>query len=156
MENRWREVDLRLDEILPLTHRMVFRFVACDHVDPDSYVEAAVDDFSIETLPRDPVAAPLGDARAVFDLRPGRPNPQPSERAVLEFSLERAAPARLEIYAVTGRLVRRLIDRDCPAGWQNVHWDGTDEAGSPAGPGVYFCRLEAEGRSVTRRLVRVR
>jgi hypothetical protein len=49
--------------------------------------------------------------------------------------------------------VRTLLDRPLEAGPHAVGWDGVDDGGRPAPAGVYFYRLEADGRSFTRKLV---
>jgi hypothetical protein len=35
-------------------------------------------------------------------------------------------------------------------------WDGADEAGAPASPGVYFMRLDAGGEHASQRVLRIR
>ena len=66
------------------------------------------------------------------------------------------APRRLRVFDVAGRLVRTLVAGDRPAGEGTAAWDGRDEAGREAPDGVYFCRLESAGGSVTRKLLLVR
>ena len=59
----------------------------------------------------------------------------------------------LTIFDVAGRVVRRLIEADQPAGEYGRRWDGLDESGRPVTAGVYLCRLEAQGASRTIKLV---
>jgi len=42
------------------------------------------------------------------------------------------------------------------AGYHSIEWDGRDDAGTVAVPGLYFSRLEAGGASDVRRVVRLR
>ena len=76
------------------------------------------------------------------------------------FSLPAAADAgervRLGVYDLGGRRVKSLVDGTLGAGPHEVMWDGLDDAGRPVGAGLYFTRLELAGRSVTRKLTRVR
>ncbi len=90
-----------------------------------------------------------------FALQANVPNPfNPSTR--IEFSLDRAALARLEILDVRGRLVRCLVNGKLAAGTYHREWNGRTTAGAAAASGVYVCRLTADGRSTSRRLVLVR
>jgi endonuclease I len=83
------------------------------------------------------------------------PNPFRSGTAI-GFAVARAGRVTLRVYDVSGRLVRTLADGAVAAGRGQVEWDGRDEAGAGVEAGLYFCRLEANGASDTRRLVRVR
>jgi flagellar hook assembly protein FlgD len=94
-------------------------------------------------------AAPL-----VFGLGPATPNPT-SGRATFEFTLADAGRARLELYDVRGRLVRRLVDGPLPAGVHAAAWDGTNVAGVRVSPGIYFYRLSAASGTRVERLVRL-
>ena len=92
----------------------------------------------------------------VFSLEPNRPNPFRS-RTEITFHLPQSSPVRLSVHDVAGRLVRRLIEgeRRSP-GAHHVTWNGADESGRLAAPGVYYYRLEATGRSATRKMLLLR
>lgn len=51
-------------------------------------------------------------------------------------------PARLSIYDLTGRLVRRLIDGPAPSGYFITEWDGNSETGAMVSPGSYVVLWE--------------
>ena len=54
------------------------------------------------------------------------------------------APVRLNIFDVTGRLVRTLVDgKSLQAGPHTALWDGRDGAGRSVASGTYFARMEA-------------
>ena len=53
-------------------------------------------------------------------------------------------------------LVRAWADIYVPAGRHTVRWDGLTERGTLAAAGVYFVRLDAQGRSWTRKVLRIR
>jgi flagellar hook assembly protein FlgD len=63
---------------------------------------------------------------------------------------------RLDLYDVSGRLVRRLLDGQIPAGDTVLSWDGKDGNGRPVASGIYWYRLATEDGAVTRRAVIVR
>jgi subtilisin family serine protease len=89
------------------------------------------------------------EAPAPFDGRlAASPNPF-NPRTEIAFSLARRSQVGLAVFDVSGRLVRRLLDRELPAGMHRVVWDGRDDGGAPAASGVYFLMLESEeGRAV--------
>jgi flagellar hook assembly protein FlgD len=84
-------------------------------------------------------------------------HPTPSAGPVtLEFRLAEAGPAALEIFDVVGRRIRLLADDSArAAGPQRIAWDGRDDAGNRARPGVYLARLRCGADQATRRLVLV-
>jgi hypothetical protein len=60
--------------------------------------------------------------------------------ASVRLGIAQAGRVRICIYDVAGRRVRTLADRVFPAGEQVLRWDGTDDAGTKVGRGVYFVR----------------
>lgn len=88
-------------------------------------------------------------------LSPARPNPMTGP-ARLTFALPQSEAVALEIFDATGRLVRTLIKGELPAGEHIVRWDGLDESRLPAGSGLYYCRLRAEGQMLQRPVVLIR
>jgi hypothetical protein len=99
-----------------------------------------------------PSAASAGPPGSL-GLRQNVPNPfNPSTRIEYEVPSD-GAWVRLDIYDVAGRRVRTLVsDRQSP-GKKQVEWDGRTGAGTVVPSGVYFCRLRANGRVETRRMV---
>jgi flagellar hook assembly protein FlgD len=57
----------------------------------------------------------------------------------------------LKVYDVTGRLVATLVDQDLSPGCCNVAWRGRDHDGRRVASGMYFARLEWNGKHETRR-----
>lgn len=94
-------------------------------------------------------------AAAGFALAAPHPNPA-SGASRLRFTIPRAGAGTLAVYGVDGRRVRTLRGGILAAGPHDLAWDGRDEAGVPAGPGLYFVRLDWEGASASRKLARVR
>ncbi|HWN82264.1 MAG TPA: FlgD immunoglobulin-like domain containing protein, partial [Candidatus Udaeobacter sp.] len=71
----------------------------------------------------------------------------------IPFVLPRTENVRLDIYDVTGRLVRRLVDGTLPAGDHAIEWDGRATGMASMPSGVYLYRLEAGGEAVERRML---
>lgn len=91
---------------------------------------------------------------AVLTLAGNAPNPFSAE-TVISFSMPSAGRATLRVFDMAGRVVRTLADEDLPAASHAVVWDGRDDSGNPVGAGIYFCRLEASGRSAVQKMIRV-
>jgi hypothetical protein len=88
---------------------------------------------------------------ARFALAPNSPNPF-NPITTIRFELDRAGPAALRIYSVSGALVRTLIERSLPVGRYHAVWDGRDGAGRPAASGVYVYRLDQGDRHLARKM----
>lgn len=71
------------------------------------------------------------------------PNPV-STTAEFTFELSAASAVTIQIFTVSGRLVRRLPAFSYPAGFGTYFWDGLDAEGRPLPNGVYIYRLSAE------------
>lgn len=71
------------------------------------------------------------------------------------FSFSLAAPGRviLRVFDVQGRLVRTIADGYYGGGRHAVRWDGADSHGRQIASGMYYYRLEAPGRSLSRKLL---
>ena len=59
----------------------------------------------------------------------------------------------LSIYDLSGRRVKTLINTDVAPGTYTATWRGLDDSGRQLGSGVYFYRLEAGGRTLTKKMV---
>lgn len=93
--------------------------------------------------PRRPAAARLAG---------NYPNPF-NPTTTIAWDLDQPLQVRLSVYDARGRLVRTLVDGGAAAGRHRTAWDGTDRAGTAVASGVYFARLEVNGRSDARRMV---
>jgi hypothetical protein len=95
------------------------------------------------------------DLPTVVTLLGAVPNPF-NPQTVIRFAVPSAQDARLEVYGIDGRLVRRLLDGPVAAGLHDVTWDGRDDAGRDAASGVYFHRLTCGGEVRTGKMVLAR
>ena len=158
-QNYWQETFIDLEGIIPFTDEVIVRYVICD-LNMPSLLEAAVDDFSVETYT--PTSTGASDwtpsSGAAASLRPSRPNPWHPEsgETLIAFNLNRGAKLRLQIYDISGRLVRTLVRGDFAPGSYEISWNGKDERGRAASSGVYFYRLRTDGQELSNRLVLIR
>ncbi|MGQ0723288.1 MAG: FlgD immunoglobulin-like domain containing protein [Candidatus Eiseniibacteriota bacterium] len=114
----------------------------------------------IQTYP----SAGLGTVRDLFTLTqvptgagiplPERPTatwiemvaPNPSTAPGIRWNLGKPGHVELALYDTTGRRVRSLVSGRKDAGVHETAWDGCDESGRRVATGVYFAKLEADGR----------
>jgi hypothetical protein len=76
------------------------------------------------------------------------PNPLNPE-TTLSFSIGRPGRVTVQVFDLNGRLVRSLLDEARDAGYTDVRWNGTSNAGTKVSSGVYYFRVETpEGRIV--------
>jgi len=106
----------------------------------------------------------LGEIRVPFCTAPHRtrllasfPNPFNSE-VWIPFQLADDAEVRVEIYDISGRVVRVLDLGRLPAGYyvdrsRAAYWDGRSGMGERVASGVYLYRFTAGSYSVIRRMV---
>jgi hypothetical protein len=105
------------------------------------------------------IASPFGTAsvgpgantRLVQGLAP---NPSRGDIVVV-LSPRAAGHARVDVLDVRGRVVATLLDRAVVPGELPLRWDGHDLHGRSAGPGVYWVRVVADGRTEGERFVRL-
>ncbi len=90
-----------------------------------------------------------------FNLFQNVPNPFNPSTAI-NFYLSTSGDVELAVYDITGRRVRTLIQGFQRAGKHLVAWDGRDDRGFAAASGIYLCRLTADRKATSRRMVLMR
>ncbi|HOV17037.1 MAG TPA: T9SS type A sorting domain-containing protein [Candidatus Cloacimonadota bacterium] len=84
-------------------------------------------------------------------------NPNPfSSSVTFNFNLKKPDTVKLEIYNLLGQKVTVLTKEAKSAGVQSLTWNGKDAKGKDVPNGIYFCRLQTNGHSVTKRIVRLK
>jgi hypothetical protein len=78
-------------------------------------------------------------------LSPVHPNPA-TAGVRIGFELASSAEVRLDIVDVSGRVVRTLPAKAFEAGSWQLSWDGRGAAGDDLGAGVYFVRMNLNGK----------
>ena len=82
------------------------------------------------------------------------PNPCNPETTIPFFLASATASARLVVHNTLGQRVRTLVDGPLQPGEHRVIWDGRDDGGRPVPSGLYVARLQANGWSATRKMVK--
>lgn len=84
----------------------------------------------------------------------GRAHPNPFNPVVqIPYGVANASDVRLDIFDVSGRLVRTLVDGRKERGNHVVVWDGTTSGGSPTASAVFFVRMRAGRVTETQKIV---
>jgi hypothetical protein len=83
------------------------------------------------------------------------PNPF-SSTTTLEIRLPTARPIVVRIFNLLGQEIRSFALAPVAPGRFVIEWDGRDALGIPVPNGIYFCRLEARGVSIWRKVYRLR
>ncbi len=76
--------------------------------------------------------------------------------STINYSLPSSGKVAVKIYDANGALVRTLEAGAKTAGIHSVSWDWHDAQGNPLSSGVYFCRVEQNGKCATKSLVLVK
>jgi hypothetical protein len=80
------------------------------------------------------------------------PNPF-NPNTEIGFSLNRGDRVSLRVYDSSGKHVRTLVDSRMATGRYSESWDGRDTGGRKVASGVYYFRLTAGKRTITRKAV---
>jgi hypothetical protein len=98
---------------------------------------------------------PIRTPATALMLHQNSPNPF-NPRTIIGYSLPEQCRVRLEVFDVTGRSVKVLVDEIQPGGSHSVDWDGRQTNGTAAASGVYFYRLIVGKTRLSRRMVLIR
>ena len=83
------------------------------------------------------------------------PNPF-TDGTYIEFKLDKPGKFKISVLDLNGRTLRVLEGDDQMSIDQTIYWDGEDDSGKLVATGVYFYRLEANGFSEMKRMVKIR
>ena len=100
--------------------------------------QVGIDDEDVSDLPRE------------FALSQNYPNPF-NPQTTVKFALPKDSHVKIEIFDLLGRKVTTLVNEDKEAGVHEVIWNA-DKAAS----GIYFYRMEAEGFTMTNKMLLLR
>lgn len=73
------------------------------------------------------------------------PNPA-STNTSIRFYLHESAQTTIEIYDITGQLVKTLVNSNMGAGSRTIDWDITNNGGTNVESGLYLCKIKAGNR----------
>ncbi len=83
------------------------------------------------------------------------PNPAKSLTAI-RYSIPVKTKVSLQLFDISGRLVKTLINERKNAGEYSTIWNGTDEKGRKVGEGVYFCIMKRDKGFLNQKILMVK
>lgn len=93
-----------------------------------------------------PTSLPAGESG--MSMKSVYPNPF-TDGTTFQLTMPRPGNIRIAVYDIVGKHIKLLKEEMHPAGFEDVYWDGRDEAGTPVAPGVYICSLYSDNSVVT-------
>ena len=117
-------------------------------------VTDACEDPGPNTVTFDP-AYEFGPAASEAQLAGNAPNPF-SGQTTVEFDLAEQSRVTVAVYDMMGRKIATLVDGVRSAGPHAVGWNGQSDSGQDLASGVYLLRMQAEGKTMTKRMTIIR
>ena len=95
------------------------------------------------------------DISTSLNLSQNFPNPF-TGATTIRFDLQRSASVDVEIYSLSGQLVRRIALSQQAPGKHTLEWDGSDSGGRKVASGVYLYRVRAGDAIQSRKMLLIR
>jgi hypothetical protein len=83
------------------------------------------------------------------------PNPAKILTAI-RYSLPAKENVSLQLFDISGRLVKTLVNQEKNAGNYSLVWNGTDDINRKVDEGVYFCILKTDGKNLKQKILIVK
>jgi hypothetical protein len=96
------------------------------------------------------------DASGAIDFALGQNAPNPfrlGAGTTIDWAMPDAGSVTLEIFDVTGRRVRTLVNGSQKAGRHSATWDGRNDLGNRVASGVYLYRIDTPGFQATKKMM---
>ncbi|MCB2231147.1 T9SS type A sorting domain-containing protein [bacterium] len=87
-----------------------------------------------------------------FALEQNYPNPF-NPTTTIAYSIPNRSHVLIQVFNVTGQVVRTLVDEELTAGAHDVVWDGRSDQGMAVGSGVYLYRITADTYTAGRKMM---
>ena len=97
----------------------------------------------------------ISDLQPLFKLKQNVPNPF-TQGTTINYQLQKAGHVSLNVYNITGQVVRTLVAEVQNVGSYSVVWNGRDDDGKSVSTGLYFYRLSLSGINDVKRLVLIK
>jgi len=87
-----------------------------------------------------------GNMITPVELTQNYPNPF-NPTTTISFSIPKESHAELSIYNIKGQKVKTLVNESALSGEHTVSWNGKDESGNSVKSGLYFYKLNVNGKT---------
>ena len=87
----------------------------------------------------------------VFSLIQNYPNPF-NPRTTIQFTVSDPMRTEMNIYDISGTLVRTLLHEEIAPGTHSIEWDGLDDQGQILSSGIYVIEIQGAGQRATKKL----
>jgi hypothetical protein len=101
------------------------------------------------------VSAPKVTVDRAFSLRNNYPNPFNSATKI-KFELYQSGWIELVVFDLRGATIKILVEQNLRPGQYTFFWDGKNQHGQEAAAGIYFYRLKAIDRIMTKKMILLR
>ena len=71
----------------------------------------------------------------------------------ISFHLAQDAHLEIIVYDLMGNYINEIFSEYQISGQKTVQWNGTNRTGKSVSPGVYFCRMKADGFVSTNKMI---
>jgi hypothetical protein len=156
-DNNWNELSF-YDVSNPASPEFVCRYswnlTTDDMVIEDGYLYTANGYYGLNILDLNQVMEAEDSIQLpfiTFNLK-NYPNPFNPETTI-SFELSKPGNVVLNIYNLKGELVKRLINNQMSNGKHSIVWDGKDNNGHICSSGVYFYKIESNGRVAVKKML---
>jgi len=140
------QIALAGSKALPSKTSLVFHFSRKESRPAAVRATGEVNEATASTLPE----VQIGSRPESLALKANYPNPFERETTIV-YTLPQSQRVTLEVYNAIGRRVAVLVDGRKGVGTHTVRWEAGDDLAS----GVYFYRLQADGKTETRRMTAI-
>ena len=90
-----------------------------------------------------------------YSLEQNYPNPfNPTTN--ISYYLPKASNVTINIYNITGQLIKTLISGKVSSGTHTVNWKGDNNMGRQVASGVYIYSLQTEAGNITKKMILVK
>lgn len=76
--------------------------------------------------------------------------------ADIQYNVIRAGKVKVDVYNIKGQHIKSILEETKSSGSYQLTWDGKDKAGNKVAPGIYFMRLEADGKALTKKMLKLK
>jgi len=136
------------DRSMVIDQQGVIRYYGGSH-SPHNWnaINNVIEELLTTTDVRDETTSPYN-----FELKPNYPNPFNPETNI-PFTLNKTQNIKLEVYDISGRLVKSLLNTTLAAGRHTVSWKALDSHNQTVSSGVYFIKLTGQSAVQTKRII---